>query len=207
MKNIRFFNDKVITWRENRNPFYNSYWISRFLNKFIYGGNKLIAEKAVYKAFEHIQYKNNVFANTILLNGLEILKPIVGIAKFFKLRGKRRKRKTLFIPVPIPEQKQRNIALSWFVKLIFLTKKTRRRHKYINIAHLTTKKRGLSKSKKKIFDDRFQIVTKTQFRLTTLIINHFCNIYSTKFLQLIRRQVSSYVSITNNRIYLHYRWT
>lgn len=88
--------------------------------------------------------------------------------------------------------------------MILNQKKWRHRHKYINRSKVKKKQRGLSKSKKKTFYDRFQIALKNQ-HLKNLISEYFISAHTTKYVQLIRRRTSFYVKVTNNRTTLNYR--
>jgi ribosomal protein S7 len=77
IKNIKKFNQ----FKWHREIIYESWWLSKFINKFIVSGKKTLAEKHVYTAFATI---NNLFGQhtpqgpvTILYDALERLKPIM----------------------------------------------------------------------------------------------------------------------------------
>lgn len=197
--------EKVKMLRTQSNFFYDSFWINKFINKFIKNGRKVVVEKAIYHAFVEIKQRLKLNPSDILLKSIEMLRSIVDVAKLFKFRGKRRKRKIILIPVPIHERRQVIMALSWLKQLILNQKKSRRRQRHINNSKVIKKQRGLSKSKKKTFYDRFQIAFKNQ-HLQKLISEHFIATHTTKYVQLVRRRTSFYVTVTNNRTTMNYRW-
>ncbi len=197
--------EKLKLLRTQSNFFYDSFWLSKFMNKFIKDGRKAIVEKAIYNAFVEIKQRLKLNPSDILLKSIEMLRSIVDVAKLFKFRGKRRRRKIILIPVPIQERRQVIMALSWLKQLILNEKKWRRRHRYINRSKILKKQRGLSKSKKKTFQDRFQIAVKNQ-HLQKLISEHFITTHTTKYVQLVRRRTAFYLTVTNNRTTMNYRW-
>lgn len=158
----------------------------------------------MYQAFIEIKQRLKLNPSDILLKSIEVLRSIVDVAKLFKFRGKRRRRKIILIPVPIYERRQVIMALAWLKQLILNQKKSRRRHRHINFSKGIKKQRGLSKSKKKNFYDRFQIALKNQ-KLQNLISEHFIATHTTKYVQLVRRKTSFYVTITNSRTTMNYR--
>jgi ribosomal protein S7 len=109
--------------RLNQHPLYESFLVTKFINKFIKHGRKQCAERAVHQAFVQVKQQLNENPAGILLKSITLLKPFVGVAKLFKLQGKRRRRKTLLIPVPLVERQQLALGLTWFVRLILNNKK------------------------------------------------------------------------------------
>ena len=188
------------------NSIYDSRWLTKFINKFMQHGKKHIVEKHIYNAFATIKNILRINPNDILLKSIAVLKPYVGVAKFYtnKEYRKKRRRRAMLIPVPIKSHRQYILSLTWFVQLICNQKKIRHKHRHVNIRKITTK-RGLSTSKKKLFKDRFHISLRGQ-ELNNIINDKFIDIYKNKFIQIARHKTAFYVKLTNNRAYDSYRW-
>jgi ribosomal protein S7 len=84
---------------------YQSYWMTKFLNKFMKSGKKYIVEKTTFNAFKNIKKKtrqNNLY---LFLAILIKFRPLLGfISKRF---GKQFKK----IPVPLYPRRQTIISL------------------------------------------------------------------------------------------------
>lgn len=195
---------KLKKLRFKKNFFYDSFWVNKFVNKFIKNGNKKVVEGLVYKAFQDVKLSTKQNPTNILLKSLELLKPIVNVVKLLKYRRHGRRPQVILIPTPINLQTQLVVSLSWLVKLIISQKKTRRAHSH-QTKISTLKRRSLSKSKKKIFYDRFYVAL-PNLQLNNLIATKFIDLYSSNYIQLSRFKMAFYVLVANNRIYGHYRW-
>jgi len=183
--------------QHSRNSLYNdSFFLNKFINKFVKHGRKKIIEKCVYKAFTDLKPKSAMF---ILLKSIGILKPIVSLLKFSRHMGKKKRKRITLIPSAISLPQQYKLAISWLINFVRIQKRTRRRHRYKNVIKLLQIVRGMSKSKKKTFSDRFQIAYAQQ-QLNNLIKNKFDELDDTKYVQLIRKKLHIYVAVTNNRI-------
>ncbi len=185
------------------NSIYNySYFANKFINRFVKQGKKNVVEKKVHQAFLELKPKN---AMLILLKSIWILKPIVGLAKTLKFKGKKKKKRITLTPSTLSLPQQYKLAISWLINFIMIQKKTRRRHRHKNVVKFLKAVRGLSKSKKKTFYNRFQIALSQQ-QLNKLIRNKFEELDATSYSQLVRKKLHIYVAITNNRINKRFRY-
>jgi hypothetical protein len=76
------------------NSIYNySYFINKFINRFVKNGNKKIIEKNVYKGFVDLKPKKAMF---ILLKSILILRPFVNLFKSSRRMGKKKTKKNYF---------------------------------------------------------------------------------------------------------------
>jgi len=176
---------------------FDSLWLNKFVNKFVKHGNKKVVEKHITKAFLTIQRETHCNPTHILLHSMLALKPFVWLEKRIKPLRKR-KRKIMLIPNPITPRKQTIISLNWLVSLILFQKK------WTRLSSQQQKKK--TRSKKKTFKDRFHIALKNQ-HLNNLIVEKFKNIVETNSEELIRRKTFHYLKVTNNRVFVHYRWS
>lgn len=197
---------KMLNKASTFNSIYMSFWVSKFINKFIMDGKKDVVKRHVYLAFNALKQELHYRPQDILLTSLQVLKPIVGTAKLIRKYGKKRQTRTLLVPIPLKLRSQLILSLSWLKDFIIIQKKSRRQHHYINRVKENKKTRGLSKSKKKTFGDRFYISLSGQ-QLNKLVENKFRDFFLTKYSQLIRRKLALYISATNNRVYTHFRWS
>jgi putative ribosome biogenesis GTPase RsgA len=159
-------------------------------------------EKCAYKAFTDLKPKSAMF---ILLKSIGILKPIVNLLKRSRRISKKKRKRITLVPRAISLPQQYKLAISWLINFIRIQKKTRRRHRYKNVIKLLQVVRGMSKSKKKTFYDRFQIAYAKQ-QLNNLIKNKFDELDDTKYVQLVRKKLHIYVAVTNNRINNKFRY-
>jgi len=193
---------KTKFYKIQQNTFYNdSPLINKFANRFIKNGRKGKVYKHVYQAFEELKSLEPMY---VLCKSIILLKPIIGVLKSFRKIPRKHLRRVTIIPFPLNRRRQLVIALSWFINLIIIQKQERRRHNHQNIVKTRKKMRGLSKSKKKTFSDRFHITFPNQ-QLYKLIKTKFEHLIETKYSQLVRRKLNLYVTITNNRMNSHFR--
>ena len=93
-------------------PFYGSYWMAKFSNKFMKSGKKHAIERATFNAFSQIRETNRKVMLNIFLIYLMKFRPLIGfISKRF---GKKFKK----IPVPLYPRRQTVISLKWLVTSI-----------------------------------------------------------------------------------------
>lgn len=192
----------------NDNLYYESFWVSKFINKFVKDGRKTTVQRQVLQAFKNIKNRTGVNPTHLLLKSLSVLQPSVGAAKFYTKKQSRRKsrKKGFLIPVPISETKQIVMALTWLVRIINYQKRVRHAKRHVNFVKEEKKKRGLSWSRKKTYLDRFFISLEGQ-ELTDLITTKFIDIYENDFSNLARYKLLFYLKMTNNRTYDYYRWS
>ena len=96
--------------QHSRNSLYNdSFFLNKFINKFVKHGRKKIIEKCVYKAFTDLKPKSAMF---ILLKSIGILKPIVSLLKFSRHMGKKKRKRITLIPSAISLPQQYKLAIS-----------------------------------------------------------------------------------------------
>ena len=90
-------------------PFYNSYWIGKFFNKFMKMGKKHLIEHTILKCFQNIQKETNIQVLYFFFTVLTKFRPLFGfISKRF---GKQFKK----IPVPLYPRRQIITSLKWLV--------------------------------------------------------------------------------------------
>lgn len=194
----------------NDSLYYKSFWVSKFINKFMKHGRKATVSRQVLLGFQDVKIRLGINPTIILIKSLSVLRPTLGVAKFYTKRQSRRKRrkKGFLIPVPISEVRQMVIALSWFVKTVHYQKRFRHAKRYKNYirGHKKHHKRGLSWSRKKTYLDRFHISLRGQ-ELHSLITTKFIDIYKNDFTNLARYKLLFYLKMANNRAYDYYRWS
>ena len=93
-------------------PFYGSYWVAKFSNKFMKSGKKHAIERATFIAFCKVKVKSKRITLDFFLTQLIKFRPLLGfISKRF---GKQFKK----IPVPLYPRRQSIISLKWLVTSI-----------------------------------------------------------------------------------------
>jgi ribosomal protein S7 len=192
----------------NENPFYKSYWINKFINKFMKHGRKNLVEKQVYDAFIRIKRQINENPAALVLKSIDMQRPMIGLTKHIKRVGKKRRRqRIILIPTPLDTRRQLRMSLRWLVELILHQKKRRKKHNHQKLPRLGKqgRKHNYGSSRKKVFNDRFYVALKEQ-DLSTLITTKLMELYQGQFKLLVQRRTSYYVKATKNRLFLHYRW-
>ena len=91
---------------------YGSYWLSKFINKFLCNGKKHGLEKKIQNTFNKIKLKYQRIPVQILFFILLYLKPFFGFV--YKRLGKEWKK----LPIPLEPRRQYIIALTWLVNHI-----------------------------------------------------------------------------------------
>jgi ribosomal protein S7 len=71
------------------NGIYNSYWLGKLSNVFMFSGNKKTIDTAIKNTFSFLKLKYNVSPLEIILEGLEKIKPVFSL-KYVTIAGKRR---------------------------------------------------------------------------------------------------------------------
>lgn len=108
IKNIKKYTIKKVTV----DPFFKSYWYSKFLNKLMLSGKKHIVDKAMSPIIYHMKVKYHVKPVRILFASLIKLKPLV------KLVSVRKGREYKLVPFPLKPRQQLTFALKGLVAQI-----------------------------------------------------------------------------------------
>jgi ribosomal protein S7 len=99
-----------------KDPLYGSYWMSKFINKFMKAGQKQIVEETVFKAFKKIKIKTGFNTFYFFLNLLIKFRPFFGFIS--KRLGKQFKK----IPVPLYSRRQTIVSLKWLTTSILVNR-------------------------------------------------------------------------------------
>jgi len=89
--------------------FSRSYWLTKFINKFMQRGRKASVEKIIFRVFKKIRKKYHKDALKILFFSLIKNRPVLG---FVTIRLSRELKK---IPFPLSPRRQLIISLTWFI--------------------------------------------------------------------------------------------
>lgn len=92
--------------------FYNSYWFTKFINKFMRSGKKQTVEKIVMKTCHELKFKTRKLLLNTFFSLLMKVRPLLGLVS--KRFGKQFKK----IPIPLYPRRQTILALKWFVTSI-----------------------------------------------------------------------------------------
>jgi len=110
---------KIINYIKHKNlifmpdAFFNSFWLGKFINKFMKQGKKFIVEKDMVQAFLQFKmiYKTKngfmVFLQYLLSN-----RPLLGFSKV------RKSRKFKQVPIALTPRRQLIVILHWYVRAI-----------------------------------------------------------------------------------------
>jgi small subunit ribosomal protein S7 len=91
---------------------FNSTLVTRLVNTVMHGGNKSVAQRIVYGAFEELIAKNPA------TNPLEVLQRAVDNAKpRLEVKARRVGGATYQVPLEVPTDRQFSLALRWIVDL------------------------------------------------------------------------------------------
>ena len=91
---------------------FNSALVTRLVNTVMQGGNKSVAQRIVYGAFEQLIAKNSAS------NPLEVLQRAVDNAKpRLEVKARRVGGATYQVPLEVPTDRQFSLALRWIVDL------------------------------------------------------------------------------------------
>ena len=91
---------------------YGSYWVIKFLNKFLKEGKKNIVEKITFNAFRKIKLKTSFSVFYLFLTLLLKFRPFLGF--ILKRQGKQMKK----VPFPLYPRRQVIVSLKWLVTSI-----------------------------------------------------------------------------------------
>lgn len=103
---------KYVAKKVRVDPLYQSFWYSKFMNKFMLQGKKHVIEKTLSKTFFNIKMKMKREPLTLMFIILMRTKPLLGMIT--KRLGKEWKT----IPVPLEPRRQLVIALKWLVSQV-----------------------------------------------------------------------------------------
>ena len=99
-----------------RDSFYHSYWMEKFINKFMKAGRKQIVETTILRAFKKIKIKTGTNTFYIFLHLLTRYRP------FFGFISKRLGRQFKKIPVPLYPRRQTILSLKWLTQSILISR-------------------------------------------------------------------------------------
>ncbi len=92
--------------------YFKSFWLSKFINCVTKKGHKEKAEKAVWQSFNLIKKHKKQKPFLVFSEALEIVRPTVGLV------AKRVGKKVYQIPIPLKYPKAYKIALKWILDAI-----------------------------------------------------------------------------------------
>ena len=95
---------------------YDSYWMGKFIHKFMKAGKKQIVEKTVFLAFRKIKMKTGSNIFFLFLNLLIRFRPLFGFSS--ARLGQQIKK----VPVPLYPRRQTIISLNWLTTSISLNR-------------------------------------------------------------------------------------
>lgn len=130
-------------------PLYQSYWFSKFINKFIKNGKKANMEKIIYQSLNKIKIRFQRLPMKLLFFSLIRLKPM------FYLVSKRFGKEFKKIPMLLEPRRQYIIALTWLVNHIKTESSLNFENKFIQVFTnlLKKKKTALTKYRNTYFFD------------------------------------------------------
>ena len=99
-----------------RDSLYNSYWMEKFINKFMKAGKKNIVEKTVLQAFKKIKKQTGRNTFYLFIDLLIKFRPFLGFIS--KRLGKEFKK----VPVPLYPRRQTIISLKWLTTSILVSR-------------------------------------------------------------------------------------
>jgi len=88
---------------------YNSILVSRFINKINYRGQKSMAERTVYKAFELIKEKTGEDPIKVFNQAIENARPLL------EVKPRRVGGATYQVPVEVPNMRSTSVAMRWII--------------------------------------------------------------------------------------------
>jgi small subunit ribosomal protein S7 len=92
-------------------PLYNSYVLTKFINKIMYDGKKSIARRIVYNAIEQFAKKVKMDDPlTAFEQALENAKPAL------EVKSRRIGGATYQVPIEIPADRRTSLAMQWIIK-------------------------------------------------------------------------------------------
>jgi ribosomal protein S7 len=95
---------------------YDSYWMGKFINKFMKAGKKQLVEKTVLLAFRKVKMKTGSNIFYLFLNLLIKFRP------FFGFISKRLAQQFKRVPVPLYPRRQTIISLKWLTTSILVNR-------------------------------------------------------------------------------------
>jgi small subunit ribosomal protein S7 len=106
-------------------PLWTNSIIQKMINRLMYSGKKVIAERVVYQAMSHIQLKTGKNPVDVLLESIDLIKPYVEV-RSIRVAGS-----NYMVPVEIQSHRQLSLALRW---LIENARKRKERGMYLKLA-------------------------------------------------------------------------
>lgn len=92
--------------------FSDSYWVRKFISKFMLQGQKSLAEKYIYLAFIKLKKEFKTLPWKLLFAQIEKFRPIMSFV------NKRMGRKFNSVPIPIKDRRQLILSLKYITKYI-----------------------------------------------------------------------------------------
>jgi len=141
-------------------PLYQSYWFSKFINKFLKNGKKHTVEKIINKSLNKIKLKFKRLPIKLLFFALIRLKPM------FCLVSKRFGKEWKKIPMPLEPRRQYIIALTWLVNHIKTESTLNFENKFVQVFSnlLKKKKTALTKYRNSYFYEIQEVRINNKFR-------------------------------------------
>jgi ribosomal protein S7 len=97
-------------------PFYQSYWFAKFMNKFMLDGKKYVVEKIINETFLYLKKKWGVKPLPVFLGVIIKFRPLLDLS--LKRQGKQIKK----IPGPLLPRRQAIVSLKWLTMAIKLNR-------------------------------------------------------------------------------------
>ncbi len=89
---------------------YNSVLVARFINKINYGGQKSLAERIVYNAFDIIKEKTGEDPLKVFTQAIENARPLI------EVKPRRVGGATYQVPVEVPNNRSITLAMRWIIE-------------------------------------------------------------------------------------------
>ncbi|MGT0075877.1 30S ribosomal protein S7 [Helicobacter pylori] len=91
-------------------PVYGNKVVTKFINKMMYDGKKIVAEKIIYKAFNKIEEKSGEKGIEVFEKALERVRPLV------EVRSRRVGGATYQVPVEVRASRQQSLSIRWILE-------------------------------------------------------------------------------------------
>lgn len=93
----------------NPDPVYNSEVITKLINQIMWSGERSVAQKIVYEAFEIIEKKLNLAPDEVFNKALENLMPVV------EVKARRVGGANYQVPIEVRPDRRQTLGLRWLV--------------------------------------------------------------------------------------------
>lgn len=139
----------------NPEPFSQSFWMMKLINKFMLRGKKFIIEKIILIAFYELRHTYvDIQPFFVLFRYLILYRPIFGFNKI------RLSRIFKMIPVPLSSKRQMISILTWFIQAVRLLKTGNLKQRfYQELKNIRIKQKSALVKYKPVYEFYFQIVS------------------------------------------------